>query len=82
MLKNLALSLLMLGVLANYHDFALALYYLALFTHRLHGRSYFHLLYLLLASPGDAATGEVIGRHLDRYLVTGEYPDIVCSEFS
>ena len=50
----------MLGVFANYHDFALALYDLALLAHGLHGRSYFHLFYLLLASPGDASAGQVI----------------------
>ena len=32
----------MLGVFANYHDFALALNYFALLAHGLHGRSYFH----------------------------------------
>ena len=38
----LALSLLMLGVLANDHDTAFAANDLALFAHGLHGRSYFH----------------------------------------
>ena len=57
----LALSLLVLGVLANNHDFALALDDLALLAHRLHGRSYFHLFYLLLGSPGDSAAVQVIG---------------------
>ena len=38
----LALSLLMLGVLANDHDAAFAADNLALFAHGLHGRSYFH----------------------------------------
>lgn len=55
-----ALSLFVLRVLANYHDFALALNNLAFFAHGLHGRSYFHLLYLLLTSPGDAATGQIV----------------------
>ena len=51
----------MLGVLANAHDLSLALDDLALLAHGLHGRSYFHLFYLLLASPGNAAAGQVIG---------------------
>ena len=72
----------MLGVLADNHDFALALDYLALFAHGLHGRSYFHLFYLLLASPHDAAAGDVIGRHLNRDLVAGKDPDKVHPELS
>ena len=45
-----ALTLLMLGVLANNHDFALALDDLALLAHGFHGRSDFHYFtsYLLL----------------------------------
>ena len=39
---QLTLSLLMLGVFANNHDFALALNDFALLAHGLHGRSYFH----------------------------------------
>ena len=46
----LTLTLLMLGVLADNHDFTLALDDLALFAHGLHGRSNFHFFtsYLLL----------------------------------
>ena len=77
-----ALALLVLGVLADNHDFALALDYLALFAHGLHGRSYFHLFYLLLASPGDAAAGDIIGGHLHRDLVAGKDPDKVHPEFA
>ena len=40
----LTLALLVLGVLADNHDFALALDDLALLAHGLHGRSDFHLL--------------------------------------
>ena len=72
----------MLGVLADNHDFALALDDLALLAHGLHGRSYFHLLYLLLASPHDAAAGDVIGGHLHRDLVAGKDPDKVHPEFA
>ena len=78
----LALSLLMLGVLANDHNTAFAANDLALFAHGLHGRSYFHLFYLLLASPHDAAAGDVIGRHLNRDLVAGKDPDKVHPEFA
>ena len=56
-----ALSLLVLRIFANYHDFALALDYLALLAHGLHGRSDFHCVNLLLASPGDSAAGQIIG---------------------
>ena len=78
----LALTLLVLRVLADDHDFTLALDYLALLAHGLHGRSYFHLLYLLLASPGDPAAGDVVWRHLHRDLVTGEDLDKVHPELS
>ena len=46
----LALALLVLGVLADDHDFAMALDDLALFAHGLYGRSDFHVYppYLLL----------------------------------
>ena len=50
----------MLGVLADDHDFAFALDDFALFAHGLNGRSYFHLFYLLLASPDNSAAGDVI----------------------
>ena len=78
----LALTLLVLRVLADDHDFTLALDYLALLAHGLHGRSYFHLLYLLLASPGDPAAGDVVWRHLHRDLITGEDLDKVHPELS
>ena len=38
-----ALTLLMLGILANYHNLSLALDDLALLAHGLYGRSDFHL---------------------------------------
>ena len=77
-----ALALLMLGVLANDHYFALALDDLALFAHGFYGRSDFHLIYLLLASPGDAAAGDVIGGHLNRDFVAGKYPNKVHPELT
>ena len=39
----LTLTLLMLGIFADYHYFTLALDNLALFAHGLNGRSYFHV---------------------------------------
>ena len=42
-----ALALLVLGVLADNHDLAMALYYLALLAHGLDGRPDFHLKFLL-----------------------------------
>ena len=78
----LTLALLVLGILADDHDFALALDDLALLAHGLHGRSDFHLLYLLLASPGDAAAGQIVRGHLDRDLVAGKDPDKVHPELA
>ena len=42
--KNLALTLLVLGVFANNHYAAMAFDNFALFAHGLHGRSYFHVV--------------------------------------
>ena len=78
----LALTLLVLGVLADNHNLTLALDDLALLAHGLNGRSYFHLNYLLLASPGDSAAGDIIGRHLNRDLIAGKDPDKVHPEFT
>ena len=44
---SLALLLLVLRVLTDNHDFTLSLDYLALFTDRLYGSSYFHFNFLL-----------------------------------
>jgi hypothetical protein len=41
-LQSLALALLVLGVCADHHDFALAFDDLAFFADRFYGRSYFH----------------------------------------
>ena len=72
----------MLGVLADDHDFALALDDLALLAHRLHGRSYFHLFYLLLAPPGYSAAGDVIRGHLNRDLIARKDLDKVHPELT
>ena len=92
----LALSLLVLGVLANDHDAAFTTDNLALLAHGLHGRSYFHSSkpFLsafcvlncspgrLLRAPGDPAAGQVIRGHLHRNLVAGQDPNEIHSEFS
>ena len=78
----LTLALLVLGVLADDHDFTLALDDLALLAHGLHGRSDFHLFFLLLASPHDTAAGDVIGRHLHRDFIAGKDPDKVHPELA
>ena len=80
--KCSALTLLVLGVFADDHDFALALDDLALLAHGLHGRSDFHLCYLLLASPCDPAAGHVVRTHLHCDLVAGEDPDKVHPELA
>ena len=80
--RLLTLTLLVLRVLADNHDFTLALDDFALLAHGLYGRSYFHLIYLLLASPGDPAAGDVIRGHLYRDLVAGKYPDKVHPELT
>ena len=79
---QLTLALLVLGVLADNHNLTLALDDLALLAHGLNGRSDFHLFYLLLASPDDAAAAQVIGRHLNGDFVAGEYPDKIHPELA
>jgi len=81
----------MLGVFANYHYATLALDDLTLFAHGFNGRSYFHTVEppyeikisnLLLTSPGDPASGQIIRRHLNGYLVTGQDLNKVHSELA
>ena len=62
-LKCSALTLFVLGVLADDHHFAFPLDDLAFFAHGFYGRSYFHFWYLLLllASPDNTAAGDIIG---------------------
>ena len=50
----LTLTLLVLGVLADAHDFALALDDLALLAHGLDAGTYFHVYFLLLVSTAAA----------------------------
>ena len=49
--QSSALSLLVLGILADNHDLAMSLYDLALFTNRLYRRTYFHDIFLLFMRP-------------------------------
>ena len=85
----------MLGILAYNHDAAFSFDYLAFLADLLYGWFNLHCLipYLslrillllfagLLCTPSDAAFCEVVNRNLNRYLVTGQYSDIIHSELS
>ena len=85
----------MLGILAYYHNAAFSLDYLALFADLLYGWFNLHciipylslrILLLLVAglfcAPSDTSFCEVINRYLNRYLITGQYSDIVHSELA
>ena len=37
---------------------------------------------MLLASPGDPASGQIIGRHLNSYLITGQDLDEIHTELA
>ena len=84
--NHLTLTLLVLGIFADNHNFALALDDLALFAHGLNGRSYFHFCLLekllLFASPRDAAACQIVGRHLYRNLITGQNADKIHPELT
>jgi hypothetical protein len=86
LVRTLSLALFVLGVLADYHNLALALDDLALLAHGLDGRSYFHFclleMLLLFASPGDPSARQIVGRHLYRDFVAGENADKVHPELS
>ena len=81
----------MLGIFANYHYAPLALDDLTLLAHGLNGRSYFHTVEppyenevsnLLLASPCDPTSCQIVRRHLYGYLVTGQDLNKVHSELA
>ena len=69
----------MFRIRADHHDATLALDDLAFFAHRLNGRLYLHcntsLNSLLFRAPSDAALGQIIGRHLQCYLIARQDPD-------
>ena len=76
----------MLGVFADNHYFAFSLNDLALFADLLYGWFNLHFiiptLSFLLCTPSDSSLVEVVYRYLNRDAVTGQYSDIVHSEFS
>ena len=76
----------MLGILAYYHYAAFSLDYLALFADLLYGWFNLHFitptLSLLLCTPSDSALCEVVNRNLNCYLISGQYSDIIHSEFA
>ena len=88
---HLALTLFVLGVLANDHDAAFALDDLALLANGLNGRSYFHLKLPplipltgwsgLFGTPGDASLGQVVWRHLQCDLISRQNTDEVHPQF-
>ena len=80
----LTLLLLMLGVLADHHDAALALDDLALFTNGLYRRPYFHRVFLLLilGAPRNAAAGQIVRRQFNCHLVSRQYADEVHPELA
>ena len=73
----------MLRVLAYDHNDSFSLYDLAFIANFLYGRFNLHdinTIPFLFRAPGDASLGRVVYRHLDRDLVTGQYPNIIHSE--
>lgn len=69
----------MLRVLANYHYDALTLDYFAFIANFLYGWFDFHFTTIpfLFLPPCDSSLCEVVHRHLNRYLITGQNPDII-----
>ena len=92
----LALTLLVLGVLADDHDAAFALDDLALLANRFHRGSDFHFyislnvveilaeadFLLVLGAPGDAPPGQIVHGQFHGYLVSRQDPDVVHTEFA
>ena len=82
----------MLGVFADYHDFAFSLYDFAFIAYLFNGWFNLHLYYtipflifsfaLLFCAPGYAALSKVVNRHFYGYLVTGQYSYIIHSELT
>ena len=78
----LALSLLMLGVLTDHHDFPLALNDLALFANFLNRRPDFHSITSLFGAPCDAPAGQIIWRHLNCHLIARQNADEIHAQFT
>ena len=74
----------MLGILTDYHDFALALDDFALFANLFNGWLYLHFVTLpfLFSTPGDSTLCKIVNGNLNGYLVSRQYPYIVHSEFA
>ena len=81
----------MLGVFADNHYLAFSFYDLALFADLLNGWFNLHFItpflsefvYIrLFSAPCDSSLIEVVYRHLNGNLVTGQYSDIIHSELS
>lgn len=85
-----ALSLLVLRVLADNHDFAFSLYDFALFANLFNGWFNLHFITpflslmccVLLRAPCDTSLVEVIYRHLNSDLITGQNTYIIHSQLS
>ena len=74
--------MLVLGIFANNHHVAFSLDDFALFANLLYGRLNFHFLNLpfeLFLTPSDSSFREVVYRHLNGNLVTGQNTDIIHS---
>ena len=89
-MSALALSLLVLGVLADDHDLAFSLNDLALFADLLYRRLHFHgdtipfctFELWLFGSPGDTSLIQVINRHFNGYVISGQNANIIQSKLS
>ena len=86
----LALSLLVLGVLADDHDLAFSSNDLALLADLLYRRLHFHgdtipfctFELWLFGSPGDTSLIQVVNRHFNGNVIAGQYANIVQSKLS
>ena len=86
----LALSLLVLRVLADDHDLAFSLNDLALLADLLYRRLHFHgdtipfctFELWLFGPPGDTSLIQVINRHFNSNVISGQNSNIVQSELS
>lgn len=84
---GLTLTLLVLRVLTNDHDFTMSFDDLALFANLLDGRLNFHFnnltfRKLLLLSPGDTTLCDIVRRYRNGDRVSYENPDIVHAKFA
>ena len=92
MIRGSTLSLLVLRILTDHHDFAMALDDLALVANFLYGRFDFHSLFHLsriigrtgasaLRPPRDPSLRGVVDRNFDLHIIPGKDLDIVHSKF-